>query len=154
MIRWRKTTACERASQWISLDLDGELTELERAALARHLERCDGCRAASDEIGGFTSLLREAPLVGLARPAVVDSPGRARFRATRRAAVVALAAAAAVVASLMALPNSSTTSASSLGFRNAQDQRRFAQEHVRIEPTVFFVAYVVPAPSFASRALR
>jgi len=153
MIRWRRTTACERAAQWISLDLDGELTGLERAALARHLERCDGCRLASAEIGGFTSLLREAPLVALARPVAVASAGRARLRATRRAAVVAVAATVAVVAGLTVLPSSST-SVSSLGFRNAQDQRRFAREHVRTEPTVFYVAYVVPPHSFASRALR
>ena len=154
MIRWRRTTACERATQWISLDLDGELIELERAALARHLERCDGCRAASAEIGGFTSLLREAPLAELARPVAGDSPGRARLRATRRAAVVAVAATASIVAGLTTLPRSDNPSASALSFRNVQDQRRFGQEHVQLEPTVVFVAYVVPAPSFASRALR
>ena len=37
MTRWRRTTACERGAQWISLDLDGELSRLEQTALARHL---------------------------------------------------------------------------------------------------------------------
>ena len=71
MTRWRRTTACERAAQWISLDLDGELGRLEQAALARHLRRCDRCRASSAEIGGFTALLREAPPVEPARAIVV-----------------------------------------------------------------------------------
>ena len=35
--RWLLTTACERASQWISLELHGELGRLEQAALVRHL---------------------------------------------------------------------------------------------------------------------
>ena len=154
MLLWRRTTACERATQWTSLDLDGELTELERAALARHLERCDGCRAASAELGGFTKLLREAQLAEPSRPVVVAAPGRARLRATRRAVVAAVAASAAVIAGLTLLPSSEHATTSSLTFRTAQDQRRFAQEHVRLEPTVFVIAYVPPAVSFASRALR
>jgi predicted anti-sigma-YlaC factor YlaD len=153
MLLWRRTTACERATQWTSLDLDGELSELERAALHRHLERCGGCRAASAALGSFTSLLREAPLAEPSRPVVVAVTGRVRLRATRRAALAVLAAATAAAVGVTAWPTTHTAS-SSLGFRNAQDQRRFGREHVRLEPTVFAVAYLPPALSYASRALR
>lgn len=153
MVRWR-TTACERAAQSISLNLDGELTELESAALARHLDRCETCRATSAELGGFTRLLRSAPLVELAAPVAAALPRRDRVRARRRAAVVAFAAFAAVAAVLTALPHTGrNSSTSALGFRNAQDQRRFAQEKVRIEPIVFLAAPSPPALSRASRAL-
>src|SRR5437763_9636463 len=98
MMRWRRTMTCDRAAQWISLDLDGELTELERAGLARHLDRCDTCRATSIEVGGFTRLLRSAPLVEPAAPVAVVLP---RVRVRKRAGVVALAACAAVAAATL-----------------------------------------------------
>ena len=43
-MRWWRTNACERAMQWISLELDGELSQLERAALGRHIDGCARCR--------------------------------------------------------------------------------------------------------------
>ena len=92
MMRWRRTTACERAAQWISLDLDDELGSLDRAALAKHLERCAGCRALSAEIGGFTRLLRIQPLetpppataVQVARPRAAGNAAAGRRRSRRR----------------------------------------------------------------------
>src|SRR5436190_431985 len=68
MAWWRRATACENAGQWISVRLDGELTELEAAALDRHLERCERCNAYAAELGSMTHLLRAAPLV--VRPAL------------------------------------------------------------------------------------
>jgi predicted anti-sigma-YlaC factor YlaD len=152
MMRWRRTTTCDRAAQWISLELDGELTELERAGLARHLDRCENCRRTSAELGTFTRLIRAAPLVELSAPVAVAGH---RVRARRGAAVAALAASAAVAAVLVALPHTGGNPASgALGFRDAQQQRRFAQEHVRTELAVFLVAPTAePAPSFALRAL-
>jgi predicted anti-sigma-YlaC factor YlaD len=153
MMRWRRTTACERAAQWISLDLDDELGELERAALSRHLERCGACRAVRAEIAGFTGVLRAAPLLERGQPIVIARPARARVRATRRVAVAVAAVAAVVAATLTALPSSSGPITSALTFRNAQEQRHFAQEHVRLEPAVFHVDAGLTPPSFASRAL-
>src|SRR5205085_542263 len=83
MMRWRRTTTCDRAAQWISLELDGELTELERAGLARHLDRCQNCRRTSAELGTFTRLIRAAPLVELRAPCYRLTPflqGAARVR--------------------------------------------------------------------------
>jgi predicted anti-sigma-YlaC factor YlaD len=151
MVLWWRTTSCERAAQWISLELDGELSELERARLARHLERCASCRAWSAEVGGFTSLLRTAPLVELSSPLAVLMP---RLRSRRRAAVATLATVAAAAAVLVVLPQTGrNASTGALAFQDAQQQQRFAQEHVRTELASFLVAPTAPAESFASRAL-
>jgi len=152
MVLWWRTTTCERAAQWISLELDGELSELERARLARHLDRCASCRAWSAEVGGFTSLLRTAPLVELSSPVAVLV---SRVRAKRRAAVATLAtvAAAAAVVVVVLQQTGSNSSPGAFAFQDAQQQRRFAQEHVRTELAAFLVAPTAPAQSFASRAL-
>jgi anti-sigma factor RsiW len=153
MVLWWRTTTCERAAQWISLELDGELSELERARLARHLDRCASCRAWSAEVGGFTSLLRIAPLVELSSPVTVVVPRV--LRAKRRAAVATLATVAAAAAVLVvALPQTGgNSSPRAFAFQDAKQQRRFAQEHVRTELAAFLVAPTAPAQSFASRAL-
>jgi predicted anti-sigma-YlaC factor YlaD len=151
MVLWWRTTTCERAAQWISLELDGELSELERARLARHLDRCVSCRAWSAQVGGFTTLLRTAPLVELTSPVAVVVPF---VRAKRRVAVAALATFAVAAAVLVALPHTGRNpSGGALAFEDAQQQRRFAQEHVRTELASFLVAPTEPAQSFASRAL-
>ncbi len=155
MTRWRRTTACERAAQWVSLDLDGELSRLETAALARHLRRCESCRASSAEIGAFTSLLRESPPVEPARAIVVPAPpwARRKARATLRGGALALAVAAAVFLSVSRLSPSGTPNGSSLDFSGAAAQQAFARDHVLSEPTVYVVANAPTAPSFAARAL-
>jgi len=104
------------------------------------------------ELGTFTRLIRAAPLVALSAPVAVVGP---RVRARRGAAVAVLAASAAVAAVLVGLPDTGgKPSSGALGFRDAQQQRRFAQEHVRTELAVFLVApTAAPASSFASRAL-
>src|SRR6516165_8534523 len=108
MTRWRRTTACERAAQWISLDLDGELGRLEQAALARHLRRCDRCRSSSSEIGMFTSFLRDTPPVEPTRAVVVVTPewARRRTRARIRGGVLAMAVAASGAFAVAVLPHS------------------------------------------------
>jgi anti-sigma factor RsiW len=151
MVLWWRTTSCERAAQWISLELDGELSDLERARLTRHLEHCASCRAWRAEVGGFTSLLRTAPLAELSSPVAVLLP---RVRSRGRAAVATLATLAAVAAVLVVLPQAGRNPSSrAFAFQDAQQQRRFAQEHVRTELASFLVAPTAPAQSFASRAL-
>ena len=139
MGRWWKTNSCERASQWISLELDGELSQLERTALARHLGGCARCRELAADVTAFTHLLREAPLVQLEQPLVVELPRAVRRRVARRAAVsVAFAGvvAAAVIGGLV-LPGSRPSS-SALAFASVQQQKRFAHvEAQRLEPAVF-----------------
>ena len=106
MTRWRRTTACERAAQWISLELDGELGRLDEAALARHIRRCDRCQSSSLEIGAFTGLLREEPPVAPSRAVVVVTPAWAkrRARATIRGGALALIAALAAMLAVAVLP--------------------------------------------------
>jgi predicted anti-sigma-YlaC factor YlaD len=151
MPRWRRTTACERASQWISLELDGEIAGLEQAALARHLEHCNRCRGSRSEIGGFTTALRGAPPEGPMWPLVVTMPQRRRRFA--RVGIAALASAVAVAGSLSFLSSPSKPSTGALGFVSLQEQRQFGEEHVDMEPTLFVVD-TPPADSFGARALR
>jgi predicted anti-sigma-YlaC factor YlaD len=151
MVGWQRTTPCERAAEWTSLALDGEITELERAGLARHLDRCESCRASSAAVSVFTAMLRSAPLAERTASVRVIQP---RAPARRRAAAVAVAALAAVAAVLTVLPpTGGGSSRNAVDFRSANEQLRFAQEHVRIESTVFLTAESPPVASFASRAL-
>jgi predicted anti-sigma-YlaC factor YlaD len=154
MTRWRRTTPCERAAQWISLDLDGELGRLEQAALTRHLRRCQRCRATSGEIAGFTALVRDAPPVEPARAVVVVTPpwAKRRARGALRGGVLVIAVAAAIFASVTTF-SSSPAPTETFGFANEAQQITFAREHVRSEPIVY-VQDEAPVPhSFADRAL-
>ena len=154
MTRWRRTTLCERAAQWISLDLDGELGRLEQAALTRQRSQRRRCRATSAEIGGFTALVRQAPPVDPARAVVVTTPAwaRRRGRTTLRGGVLVIAVAAAIFASLTAF-SSSPGQPGTFGFANEAQQITFAREHVNNEPIVY-VQDETPTPhSFADRAL-
>jgi ferric-dicitrate binding protein FerR (iron transport regulator) len=148
-------TVCERARQWISLELDGELSELEQAALARHLDGCPSCREASTRVGAFTRLLRDEPLATLERPPVLTPLGSRRARLVRRGAgVLAFAAAVGAIAGAFELPRGNGDVSSALSFRSLAEQKRFAHlEQIRAEPQTFVVAAAPAAPSFASRAL-
>jgi predicted anti-sigma-YlaC factor YlaD len=71
--------ACERAAQFVSLELDGELSLLERAMLKRHLQRCGPCAAYARDVGGLTELLRAAPMEQIRLPTVFFSLRRRRL---------------------------------------------------------------------------
>ena len=152
MVRLRRISACERAAQWISLDLDGELSELERVGLARHLEGCERCRATTADFGGFTEIIRTTPPVSRTTPVVVALPGRPGVRARRRSAVALLACAAALAAVFTALPHMGGRSPSA-ALPTAREQRVLADEHARTEPTLYWVESAAPPQSFAARAL-
>jgi hypothetical protein len=86
--------SCERVRGQVSLELDCELSQLERAMLAAHAVRCADCRAYRTEVRAFTRELRTAPLE--AAPAIsVRRYGRTV--ASRIQAGVAAAMALAVV---------------------------------------------------------
>lgn len=88
---------CERARSWASLDLDGELSQLERALLDAHLKRCPPCAELVLGMSATTALLRATPLEQPATP-VFASParaGRSRPLAVRLALAATLAALAA-----------------------------------------------------------
>jgi ferric-dicitrate binding protein FerR (iron transport regulator) len=93
----RQSQQCETSREWISLRLDGELSELEEAMLRRHVAGCGDCRTFEESAELFTTRLRSAPLETLA-PVFAAAPhgaGRRRFVGVG-AIAAALAASAAV----------------------------------------------------------
>jgi predicted anti-sigma-YlaC factor YlaD len=90
--------ACARAREWVSLQLDAELSTLETALLDAHLARCAHCCAYARDVTALTERLRAEPLE---QPAAVELPRRrrrARVRPARLASTVLAGAAAAAVA--------------------------------------------------------
>jgi len=87
---------CERARQWSSLRLDGELSELEGALLEKHLETCGSCVAFDERLTATALSLRttppEPPRIGFQIP----KRTRVSFPTSRRVAVAAIAAALAL----------------------------------------------------------
>jgi predicted anti-sigma-YlaC factor YlaD len=86
--------SCDRARLWVSLGLDGELSEFERRLLEAHLERCADCLEYDNGVRAMTFALRSEPLVAGERR--VALPRRRRAQGVTR--VAASAAAAALVA--------------------------------------------------------
>jgi predicted anti-sigma-YlaC factor YlaD len=59
----RRSVACDRVREQVSLELDGELSELERRMLAAHIERCSPCAGYAETVTRFTDSSRSsAPL--------------------------------------------------------------------------------------------
>lgn len=90
-------SVCDRAREWSSLRLDGELSLLEEELLDRHLGVCDPCLAFAEGMRSTTSTLREAaPEIPARRTALPAAPRRRRRSAfsveRRRTALVAAAA--------------------------------------------------------------
>ena len=64
-------TVCSRVREQVSLELDGELSQLEQRMLGAHLERCGGCAAYAADVRDVTERIRNAPHAVLRRPVVV-----------------------------------------------------------------------------------
>jgi predicted anti-sigma-YlaC factor YlaD len=101
-MRTMRTTGrrCDRAREYASLRLDGELSDFEQALLGSHLERCPSCRAFADDLVCVTERLRTAPL---ARPSIAVTLPRRRTVAFRNVQVGAAAAAVFSVVGIGAL---------------------------------------------------
>ena len=67
----RASIICDRVRAQISLELDGELSQLERRMLAAHLDRCAECDAYQADVATFTHSLRTAPAERPQRPFVL-----------------------------------------------------------------------------------
>jgi predicted anti-sigma-YlaC factor YlaD len=87
-----KGQLCERARQWSSLRLDGELSELEGALLDSHLARCADCRAFAADTAWIVDALRAAPVERVDARVTVVAP-----RSTRRIHIAAVAATCVLV---------------------------------------------------------
>ena len=126
---------CERARQWASLRLDGELSELEDALLEKHLEGCASCSAFAARLTSTTEAVRAVPQE---RPQI-DYPRFERpvFRLPvgRRVAIVAVAAAAALGAfvgsSLQKPAPEQAPNGPQLSFRTDQNQLRQLPHHAK-----------------------
>ncbi len=115
---WRRpipSDDCSRACEWISLRLDGQLSDFERMLLEAHLSRCPDCRAFAQSAAGLTGLLRAAPLEECTLS--FEAPRRHGIRAHGLRAVSVAAAAAAVGLSGIVGLNLSTDHAPSASAR-------------------------------------
>ena len=86
---------CDRAREWVSLRLDGELSPLEDELLARHLGGCEACRAYEADVRWATDVIRLTPQERPSRRVRVPVDGRRRVSGPRIAAAAAAAALAA-----------------------------------------------------------
>lgn len=105
--------SCDRARAWVSLRLDGELSELEGFMLESHLARCEACRAFAADTVGFTSALRTASLEPLERPVSLPAGRRSMRRAVQFGAAAALVAASVGLGSLFGAVGSGRSNAPS-----------------------------------------
>ena len=85
--------ACDRAREWATAEVDGELSRFELVLLRAHLDACPSCREFHAAIGGITRTLRATPLERLERAIEVT-----RLRRRLRPRLASAAAAMAVVA--------------------------------------------------------
>jgi predicted anti-sigma-YlaC factor YlaD len=133
MIPSTHPVACERVRGQVSLELDGELSQLERAMLAAHVLRCADCRGYRGDVQAFTRALRAATLEA-APPVSVRRYRRSRA-ATRFQAGVAAAMAFAVVGvvSQMVQGRDEGSSISSFRVIHFQSQNELDREQALIE---------------------
>jgi Putative zinc-finger len=88
---------CDRSRTWVSLRLDGALSEFESALLERHLACCAACSTFALEAEGFTRVLRSAELEPTSSSIVLPSLGGGRRFALAAGAAAAAAVAAAAI---------------------------------------------------------
>ena len=88
--------ACDRAREWATADVDGELSSFERVLLSAHLAACRSCREFHASVDAFTDLLRTAPLEKLERTIDIGRVRR-RVRVSLRIAPAVAAMAVTVV---------------------------------------------------------
>lgn len=93
--------ACDRARQWVSADVDGELSRFERVLLAAHTAGCASCREFQAAAAAFTDALRAAPLEHPERPIEVRRIRR-RVRVRLAPAIAAMAVVAVGLGSILA----------------------------------------------------
>jgi predicted anti-sigma-YlaC factor YlaD len=136
MVPTTHPVACERVRSQVSLELDGELSQLERAMLAAHVLRCADCRAYRGDVHALTRALRAAALE--AAPPVTVRRYRRSTAAIRFRAGVAAAMAFAVVgvATQMVQGRADGSSISSFRVIHFQTQSELEREQALIERNI------------------
>jgi len=115
--------------QQISLELDRELSQLERAMVAAHVSHCASCRGFSGEVDAITQQLRAAPLVHPPARVLVRRPRRVSTVARFQAGVAAAMALAIVgVTSQIAAPQRAESQFRSLRVVDFQSQAQLDRE--------------------------
>ena len=123
------SVACERVRAQVSLEVDGELSQLERAMLAAHVLRCDDCHAYRERVHSFTRELRTAPLAQPTAHLLVRRPRRVAAVSRFQAGVAAAMAFAVVgVASHLAVPQRTASEFRSVRVIHFQTQTELEQE--------------------------
>jgi predicted anti-sigma-YlaC factor YlaD len=131
MLRTGQSVACDRVRAQISLELDGELSQLERAMVAAHVVRCAACRGFRDRVSDVTRELRAAPLVQPPARVLVRRPRRVSSVARFQAGVAAAMAFTIVgVASQIAAPQHAESQFRSLRVMHYQSQNELDHELV------------------------
>jgi predicted anti-sigma-YlaC factor YlaD len=92
------SSACRDARRQLSAGLDGEASEIELAAAARHVAGCAGCERLMLQVRGTTEHLRSSPRLSPSRSL---TPAVRRHRRMHRPLAVAAAAAALAMAALV-----------------------------------------------------
>jgi predicted anti-sigma-YlaC factor YlaD len=87
---------CDRAREWSSLRLDGELSELEEALLDKHLDSCAPCAAFDAGLRTTTDAVRTAPAARPSVPFELPAPSREGVPVVRVLAVAGVLVAAAL----------------------------------------------------------
>jgi anti-sigma factor RsiW len=91
-----RPVVCDRSRAWISLRLDGEISQFESVLLDSHLRACTDCRLFAEDVARQTQQLRSASLAPL--PGAIAIPRRRWSRRAIEVGTAATAAAAAAVA--------------------------------------------------------
>jgi anti-sigma factor RsiW len=124
---------CERIRRYAAWSVDGELSEMESAALAAHLATCTSCNAYAASLEEAARLVRQTPLEDLDFPIVLPSR---RLRIARTVQVGAAAAAVAAVVGLSAtVPFNASSHRSAVGavstgsvYMTPEDELRMLRE--------------------------
>lgn len=95
---------CDRSREWISLRVDGEISQFEHVLLRSHMLICSDCRGFAYDVNWQTNAVRQAPLEPLDR--VITIPRRTWSRRVIEIGTAATAAAAAAVALAIGLGGS------------------------------------------------
>lgn len=143
---------CDRARNWTSADVDGELSTFERVLLANHVAHCPSCREFRTSVDGLTRTLRSAPRERFEVVVV----GRSRRRVSLRLApaVAAMAVAAVGLGSILASSEVRTRSIARVPSASAAiDTMNLSTNTVRVLASRR-VTEAVALPRAAHRSLR
>lgn len=134
MAQVRPSLVCDRIRAQISVGLDDELSQLECAMIASHVERCPSCSEYEEGLIAVTGMLRSTPLEPMERAISVRRPRRPAV--VRARLQVAAAAAAALAVGVFAASQMAGTESLDLNpaFAPARTEVRFeTPKQVEIE---------------------